>query len=189
MDEADFYKPRPRMSRSVWDVYSFAWHPANLRVLLLLSADMTMLALIACGFATLHGLVTGMEPEKLMSTGGEMVVVGSSRVGGSLIMLTILGSVYIAGSFLHVIQDSAAGAREIEWESWTWIGFLGWFLYVIWVIGCCAVVAAILLVPLAVVTSMPKLPFVFCQSLILLFIFPPVLLSTLAGGSPFMLIE
>jgi hypothetical protein len=189
MDEEDFYKPRAKLSRSAWDAYAFAWHPNNMRTLLLLFADMTMLALIACGFATLHNLVASMGPEEAMSSGGTFVLVGSKRVFGSLCVLAVLGSVYVAGCFVHVIQDTAAGAREVDWSNGAWIEFLGGFLRLLWVAACCAIVAAILLLPLTLAFGIPKLVFILLQSIILLFIFPPVLLSTMAGGAAYVLIE
>src|SRR5437588_721242 len=184
-------RPPPyQPANPLWDgVYTFVGYPSNFRMMALLWLTFFLLALIANGFAALFTTL-GTIPEESELSGGAMIVYrGSAHVFTALCLVSLLCSLCPSACLVRVMEATAAGGDDVDWSADVWLDWIGKFLYLLWVFGCCMMVAAAfgfvgwLLLPLSGPWWWALL---FSLALIL---FPIALFSTLTAGSAWMLVD
>ncbi|MGE3804533.1 MAG: hypothetical protein AB7K24_07660 [Gemmataceae bacterium] len=160
-------------------VLGFPLQGESLKPWVLVSLALMMLALIAVSFRALISIL----PEDISNGFAMLVYRGSWHVFTGLTLFAILFSFYPSACFLAVVQDSAAGAEEVQWPTDLWFEFAWKLLFMVWLALASLALAALLLAVLA--------PFVatlvwWCTVLALgAVLFPIVVLSTLVGGAPY----
>jgi hypothetical protein len=171
---------------SSWlDVYTFPWQISNLWIWVLLTAAMMILALIFCGFAALIALMKEHE----FSSAAFFVWTCSARIFGGLCLLTILFSIFPAAYFLSVVEDTANGNEEVEWQDLRWYEAMWKWILLLWVFGCCMAVSTVAVLCVRLVLPLPAvLAWALTLGIAMVF-FPISLLSTLIGGAPWMLLH
>jgi len=176
----------------MWEgIYDFPWRVANLKALLPLWFAFSFLALLAAGYHALFSFIADQAAKSdLGQTSFFMIAV---RVGAyifaGLTFLSILSAVYPAACFLNVIEDTAGGNEDVKWESISVTECVGKLLYLVWVFGCSAAPPGAILEAVALVSPISRALWWMLVFTFALVLFPVCLLSTLAGASPWVLLE
>jgi hypothetical protein len=152
--------------------------------LVLLSLGMFMLALVACGF---HALMQVL-PEDV--SGFAMVIYRASwHVFTCLCILSILLSLHPAACFLAIVEDTAAGSDDIDWSVGSWFEYVPRLIFLIWLFGACLAVAGAVLLPVALLTPLPRLTWCGLVAALATALCPIGLLSALSGNAFWMLVH
>jgi hypothetical protein len=165
-------------------IATFPFRPRNLRTWIILSLSMLMLALVACCF---HALLQ-ILPEEM--SGFAMIIYRASwHVFTCLCVLTIILSLYPANCFLAIVEQTAAGSDDIDWSVGSWFEYLPKLFFSIWLVGSCAAVSAVVLLPVALAVPMPRLAWWGLVAALTASLCPLALLSALASNAFWQLIH
>ncbi|HEV3261974.1 MAG TPA: hypothetical protein VG013_34305 [Gemmataceae bacterium] len=169
--------PPPPPARPLWDgIYTFPWRPDNLGVWLYLTVAFALLAVLSTAAAAL-------------AASGGIWVLGTLLLIPIILIIGIWAGTYASGCFFAVIEQTVAGNDRVGWPTGSGISDgLGKLIYLVWVCGCCALVAGLSWLPLA---GMPPEGDLWWLLALLPWavLFPAVLFSSLSAGSPWILLE
>src|SRR5205823_561202 len=91
--------------------------------------------------------------------------------------------------FLTVLQDTAAGNDEVSWADQAWYECIGNLLFLMWVFGCAAALATGSALALGPVLPLSRLAWWLAVAGLTQAFFPVFLLSSLAAGTPWLIIN
>jgi hypothetical protein len=176
----------------LWDgIYDFPWQIRNLKVLIPLWLAFSFFALLLAGYHVLFSFIAEQAGKGDATQTGMFGI--AVRAGGhifaGLTVLSILSLLYPAACFLATVEDTAGGNDEVKWESISPVECVGKLLYLTWVFGCGAALAAIIIEGISLAVPMPRELWWGLVYSLALFLFPINLLSTLAAASPLVLLE
>ncbi len=190
MDEG-LREPAPA-GHPLWDgIYNFAWQIDNLRPFVYVWFAFCLLALLLAGYHALFTFINGL------ASGGDMAQTGTFiiavRAGGhifaGLTALAFLSALYPAACFLNIVEDAAGGNDDVKWESFAWTECIGKLLYLAWVLGCGAALAAIIVQGIHLVVPLATELWLLLVVVLATIFFPVTLLSTLTAASAWVLVE
>jgi hypothetical protein len=184
MSESRSFRDSP-LWRLGLEIYTFPWQIGNIWIWLLLTGAMIILALIACSLA---GLAATLKEVEFSSFAG-VFWQGSFRIFLALVVFTIVFSIYPAAYFLSIIEDTANGNDDVYWGDLMWYEALWKWLFLLWVFGCCLAASTVVVICIKVILSLPALLAWAMVLVSALLLFPMPLLSTLIGGSPWILLH
>jgi hypothetical protein len=188
MDESRLDPSLP--AHPLWDgIYSFPWHPSNLKTLILLAFSLTVFAFAASCMHLLTDLLGSIPEWEKWSVGGEFVFAGAKYVFSGLCVLMILSSFYPAAVFLNVVIETAAGNDLVKWEDSIWWEWLSKWVLLLWLAGCSSAVAVGLLFSIGSFVPLDPLVWWAGMSMVSLIVFPLVVLCVLAGGAFWVLVH
>jgi hypothetical protein len=150
---------------------------------------LSLLPAFISGLHALTYLLSSISPREGFMMAGDIITSFSRYIFVGLGFLTLLSSLYPAACFVMVVEETASGEDEVRWESTAWYEYAGYLVYLIWLFGCSA---AIPTATLAIISlSMPIDPLIWWGviGVFVMGIFPFCMLSALAGGAPWMLID
>jgi hypothetical protein len=81
-----------------------------------------------------------------------------------------------------VVQDTGSGSDNVTWGTEAWYEWIGQLLYVLWAAAVSAAFAAIIVLPVAAVVSVPRLGWWLLLFAATSLFFPVVVISTMVGG-------
>ncbi len=179
---------RVTSSGSLWlRTYTFPWRLSNIQVWVNLSIAMILLALFACGFAAVTWLMNSSEGELI---GLNLVLWRAvGHVFISLCVLTFLSCLYPAVCFMTVVEDTANGNDEVVWPDLAWYECLRSLVFLLWIFGCCLVIAALVLLAISLILSPPAALWWAMAIVFALLLFPIPLLSAMIAGVPWVLMH
>ena len=148
-----------------------------------------MLAFIACGFAGMTVLIASIPPGQELFGPARMIYQGGRYIYGALFIFTVIVSVAPSMYFVVAIEDTAAGNHEVEWPNDVWYDFVGKFFFMVWVLGCCAAVATVFWLLVALAVPIPGILWWGLTLLSAFMLLPIPLYSAMIAGSPFVLIH
>jgi hypothetical protein len=177
-------------SLSPWSgVYDFPFQLNNVKVWMILTFCMIVLALDACGFAGMTVLIAEIPTGQELSGPARIIYDAGRYIYAALTLLTVIMSLAPSVYFVVIIEDTAAGNDEVDWPDEVWFDFLGKFFFLVWVFGCCAALSTVFWLLVRIVLPIPG---VMWWGLILLsacMLFPIPLYSAMIAGSPWILIH
>ncbi len=175
---------------SLWaGIYTFPFQLHNVKVWMILTICGIMLAFIACGFAGMTVLIASIPPGQELFGPARMIYQGGRYIYGALFIFTVIMSVAPSMYFVVAIEDTAAGNDEVEWPNDVWYDFVGKFFFMVWVLGCCAALATVFWLLLALVVPISGILWWALTLLTAFMLFPIPLYSAMIAGSPFVLIH
>jgi hypothetical protein len=175
-------------SLSLWlGIYAFPWRLSNIQVWINLSICMILLALWSCGFA---GVAWLMSSDEGQFVGMNLILWRAiGYVFISLCVLTFLTCLYPAACFMTAVEDTANGNDDVAWPDLAWYEFLRSLIFLMWIFGCCLVIAALVLLPIALMLSLPAALWWAGVVALAVLLFPIPLLSAMIAGMPWILIH
>ncbi len=183
-------------SYSPWSgVYDFPFQLNNVKVWLILTICMIVLAFDAFGLAGMTKLIISEIPEGQELIGVNPIIFQAGRyIYAALFLLTVIASIAPSNYFVVIIEDTAAGNEEVGWPGEVWYDFFGKFFFLVWVFGCCAALSTVfwLLTSLALSFADLAIPGVLWWGLLLFsagLLFPIPLYSSMIAGSPWILLH
>jgi hypothetical protein len=181
-------------SLSPWSgVYAFPFQLNNVKVWMILTFCMIILAFDASGFAGMTQLIISQIPEGQELLGVNPIIFQAGRyIYAALFLLTVIVSIAPSNYFVVIIEDTAAGNEEVDWPDEVWYDFIGKFFFIVWLFGCCAAVSTVfwLLTSLALSFGDLEIPRVIWWGLTLFsagLLLPIPLYSAMIAGSPWIL--
>jgi hypothetical protein len=172
---------------SIWEaVYSFPFRFENLRVFVMLLLALTLVALCGCGMRTLADMLGDQGPGAELSGITSLLHRAAMHVFICLAVFSVFPSLFLAATFLRIIEETSAGVDDVQWPKDPWLDYIGKWVLLMWVFGASAGVWGFALAP-----AVPLVGGKVYWGVVLLlgwFTFPVVLLSVMAGGAGWMLI-
>ncbi len=177
-------------------VYGFPFQLNNLKVWMILTFCMILLAFDASGFAGITKVIISEIPEgqEFFGVSPTILFTIGRYVYPALFIFAVISSVAPSVYLLVIIQDTAAGNDEVDWPKDVWYDFIGKFFLVVWLFGCCAALSTVfwLLVNTALAPLEWEIMPVIWWGLVLLsagLLFPIPLYSTMISGSAWTLVH
>jgi hypothetical protein len=194
MDETASTRPLPQ---SPWTgIYGFPFQLNNLKVWLILTLCMILLAFNVSAFAGITKLIFSEIPEgqELLGVNPTIMFATGRYVYPALFVLAVIVTIAPSVYFLIIIQDSAAGNDEVDWPDEVWYDFIGKYFHLVWLFGCCAALSTVfwLLVDLALSFADLEIMRVIWWGLVLFsaaLLLPIPLYSSMIAGSPWILLH
>jgi hypothetical protein len=168
-------------------IYTFPWRLSNIQVWINLSISMILLALWICGFAGVAWLMNSSEGEMIGLNLLLWRAVGQVFI--SLCVLTFLTCLYPAACFMNAVEDTANGNDEVGWPDLAWYEFLRSLIFLLWIFACSLVIAALVLLPVALILSPPTALWWALAAALAVLLFPIPLLSAMIAGVPWILLH
>jgi hypothetical protein len=181
--EPEEEEPPSYAPRSLWrGVFTFPWHLGTLRVWFLLTAGLLVFVLLG---VALHALLLFYRETTVLLWQGllERIV---PYFAAALALAGLWTGSYAAADFLAVIQETAAGNRDVEWPDESLFERLARLAYLAWVGACIAspfAFAAFVLGPYMPGGIVPWLVFTAPWGVV----FPLILLGLLSNGGHWVL--
>lgn len=168
--------PPPPELPLVTGIYTFPWRKENLVRWLILSADLAVLFVQACLLV-------------LLFEAGGLALLAMVILIPPLAIGSFLTSCFAAAGFLNIIEETAAGADDCTWPEMGVEWLNAWF-YMLWLTICCGVTGFFFWGVAGESLDLDLGPASWLVWLVpAVVLFPAILLSSLAAGSWWVLVD
>jgi hypothetical protein len=175
---------------SAWSgVYDFPFQLNNVKVWIILTFCMIMLAFDASAFAGMTKLIAEIPAGQELFGPARIIYDAGKYIYSALFVLTVIMSLAPSVYFVVIIEDTAAGNVEVDWPDGVWFDFLGKFFFLVWLFVCCAAVSTVFWLLARIVLPISGLIWWGLTLLTTSLLFPIPLYSTMIAGSPWILIH
>lgn len=168
----------------IWTgIYTFPFRLDNFRIVLLLTVSFTLLMWTLGAMVGLHNMLMAIPAGEELMGMNSLIYNASGHLFVCLTVCAVFITLHQTAIFLRIIEETAGGVDQFSWPRDPWYEFMVRWLFLVWT---CAVCAAVAYVPLFFLSMAVSIPPTFLAYLVITgawFVFPIVLLSTMAGGA------